>query len=306
MARQLRPLAPGLLYHVIARGNQRRKVFLGEEDFNAYRERLARYRRRYGVVVHAYCLMPNHVHLLVETGSAPLSRFMQGVQQSYTQFFNRAHRKVGHAFQGRYKAIVCERDRYLTALVRYIHLNPVRAGLVKVPSAYRHSGHGAYLAGRGDEVVDPRPVLGVLGGTSAYRRFVADGMGQRHEPDYYQVDEQSFLGSEGFGQKVKTVLGAAWSSPRPRRPSGEGFRRLARAVGMPEEALRGPDRRWAVSEKRSLVAYVLIRRMGYAVKEVSAWLHRDQATISSMLYRFEAGLSEGKMEHREIEKLEKA
>jgi REP element-mobilizing transposase RayT len=108
-------LASGVLYHVIVRGNHRQKTFLNESDYQAYLERLGRYRKRLAVTVYAYCLMPNHVHLLVETGSQPLSRFMQGLQQSYTQYFNRKHHKVGHLFQGRYKAIVCDKDEYLLA-----------------------------------------------------------------------------------------------------------------------------------------------------------------------------------------------
>jgi putative transposase len=104
--------APGLLYHVIVRGNQRRKTFLRDEDYQAYLERLTRYRRRYGYTVHAYCLMPNHVHLLLESSTHPLGKFMQGLQQSYSQYFNLRHHKVGHVFQGRYKAIVCQRDEY--------------------------------------------------------------------------------------------------------------------------------------------------------------------------------------------------
>ena len=99
MARRPRLLAPGVLYHVIVRGNHSQKTFLSEGDYQAYLERLGRYRNRLGVAVYAYCLMPNHVYLLVETGSQPLSRFMQGLQQSYTQYFNRKHRKVGHLFQ---------------------------------------------------------------------------------------------------------------------------------------------------------------------------------------------------------------
>ena len=96
MARRPRIFAPGLLYHVIARGNQRQRTFLTDLDDRAYLVRLATYRKRYGVRLYAYCLMPNHVHLLVQTSEPPLSKFMQGVQQSYTQRFNRVHGKVGH------------------------------------------------------------------------------------------------------------------------------------------------------------------------------------------------------------------
>jgi putative transposase len=108
-------------------------------------ERLGRYRKKYGYAIHAYCLMSNHVHLLVESSEQPLAKFMQGLQQSYSQYFNRKHHKSGHLFEGRYKAIICQKDEYLLELIRYIHLNPVRAGMVQVPERYRHSGHHAYL-----------------------------------------------------------------------------------------------------------------------------------------------------------------
>jgi len=95
MARRPRVFAPGLLYHVIVRGNQRRKTFRFDDDYKAYLDRLEKYRVKCHVRIYAYCLMPNHVHLLVETGSTPLAKFMQGLQQSYTQHFNRSYRKVG-------------------------------------------------------------------------------------------------------------------------------------------------------------------------------------------------------------------
>ena len=155
MARRPRLLAPGILYHVIVRGNQRQKTFLSDGDYQAYLERLGRYRKSLGVTVYAYCLMPNHVHLLVETGAHPLSRFMQGLQQTYTQYFNRKHRKVGHLFQGRYKAIVCDKDEYLLSLVRYIHLNPIRANMVRKLDQYPYSGHRHYLEGRVSEFWSP-------------------------------------------------------------------------------------------------------------------------------------------------------
>src|ERR671918_780972 len=100
MARRPRLFAPGILYHVIVRGNYRQKTFLNARDYQGYLERLGRYRKKFGVTVYAYCLMSNHVHLLVETGFQPLSRFMQGLQQSYTQYFNRKHHKIDDLFQG--------------------------------------------------------------------------------------------------------------------------------------------------------------------------------------------------------------
>jgi hypothetical protein len=118
------------------------------------------------------------VHLLVETGSTPLAKFMQGLQQSYTQYFNRSYGKVGHLFQGRYKAIICDRDRYLLALVRYIHLNGVRAKLATRPERRRYSGHNKYLTDGTAKIVETTAVLKLMGGKKAYERFVLAGMGE--------------------------------------------------------------------------------------------------------------------------------
>lgn len=203
MACRPRLFAAGLLYHMIVRGNQRQATFLTEADYRAYRDRVAKYRQKYGAVIWAYCLMPNHVHVLVETSGPPLAKFMQGVQQSYTQYFNRTHKKMGHVFQGRYTVIVCEKDRYLVALIRYIHLNSVRAKLVQRPEQYAYSGHGAYLAGQATAVLDPTPGLAVFGGRRAYRNFVHEGIDDGHQADYYTVTDQRLLGSDRFVSQMQ-------------------------------------------------------------------------------------------------------
>jgi len=191
MARRPRLFGPGLLYHVIARGNQPQQTFFEEADYDAYLRRLALYRERHGVSLLAYCLMPNHVHLLVRTGDTPLSKFMQGVQQSHTLRFNRVYKKVGHLFQGRYHAIVCDSEPYLLTLVRYIHMNPVRAALTATPEEYPYSGHRTYLAGRRTALIDPTLVLNLVGGTVAYARFVSQGQSEGHRADLYPASRPS-------------------------------------------------------------------------------------------------------------------
>ena len=202
MARRPRVFAPGLLYHVIVRTNQRRKTFRSDDDYKAYLDRLERYRAKCHIRIYAYCLMPNHVHLLVETGSIPLAKFMQGLQQSYTQHFNRSYRKVGHLFQGRYKAIICDRDKYLLALVRYIHLNAVRAKLASRPERYRYSGHNSYLTNGAAKIVEVSPILKLMGGKKVYERFVLEGISENHNEAYYAVEDQRFLGEAGFGEEI--------------------------------------------------------------------------------------------------------
>jgi len=291
MARRPRLLAPGVLYHVIVRGNHGQKTFLNASDYQAYLERLGRYRKQLGVTVDAYCLMPNHVHLLVETGSQPLSRFMQGLQQSYTQYFNRKHRKVGHLFQGRYKAIVCQTDEYLLSLVRYIHLNPIRAKMVRKLEEYPYSGHRNYAEGRASEILEPGRVLDMLGGRAGYRRFVLEGLKDGHREEYYQVEDQRFLGAEEFAQKLKRKVNEE-ETPRLKKPLSVVFRSAARAVGVEAQVLEGADRGWKVSQSRALVGYVLVRRLGYKLKDVAKCLGRDVATVSSLVSRLDVRMGE--------------
>lgn len=303
MARRPRLFAPGLLYHVIVRGNQRRKTFLNDTDYQAYIERLGRYRRKYGHTIHAYCLMPNHVHLLIESGTEPLGKFMQGLQQSYSQYFNLRHHKSGHVFQGRYKAIVCQQDEYLLQLIRYIHLNPVRAGMVKAAEKYSYSGHRAYLEGKGSEIIDPRKVLSMLSGPGRYGAFVGDAVNEGHKEEYYEVSDQRFLGAEGFGEKLQDDHEE--TKPKKRRPLDKVVEELSRPLGVQVSVLKSPDRSWAVSQARAKIAYVLVRRQGYALGEVARYFARDAATIGTLIGRWSARLGENENLRREMEKLAK-
>jgi len=285
MARRPRVVAPGLLYHVIVRGNRQRKTFRGDEDYQAYLDRLEHYRAKFNVRVYAYCLMPNHVHLLVESGSDPLGKFMQGLQQSYTQYFNYRYRKVGHLFQGRYKAIICEKDKYVLALLRYIHLNPVRARLVEQPEGYVYSGHRSYLSDRAARIIERGPILKLLGGKKAYERFVLEGMSEDHNEEYYAVEDQRFLGDEGFGGQIGRKAEGEKEQPKKKKSIEEDFKEIAKRLDTTPELLGGSDRRWEISAKRMKAVISLVREHGHRVSEVAKLLGRDQAHISMMLLR---------------------
>jgi putative transposase len=131
MARPLRIDYADAYYHVTCRGNERREIFRGDQDRRAFLERVQRSLEIYGVRLHCYVLMSNHFHLVVQTPKANLSEFMRHLNVSYTGYYNRRHQRVGHLFQGRFKAVVVEADSYLLELSRYVHLNPVRVGAVK-------------------------------------------------------------------------------------------------------------------------------------------------------------------------------
>lgn len=146
MARPLRLEFAHALYHVTSRGDRREDIYHDDADRQAWLSVLAQVCRRFNWTVHAYCLMSNHYHLLVETPDANLSAGMRQLNGVYTQLTNRAHARVGHVFQGRFKAIVVDKDNYLLELARYVVLNPVRAGMVQDPGQWPWSSYGAMLA----------------------------------------------------------------------------------------------------------------------------------------------------------------
>ena len=203
MSRKPRVQYEDAFYHVIVRGNQQQKVFMEDEDFRQYIDRLKSYQKRYDFTLYAYVLMSNHVHLLLEQKQTPLSRIMQGVQQSYTMYYNAKYGKTGHLFQGRYKAIICDQDSYMLELIRYIHLNPVRAEIVKHPSDYEWSSHPAYLAGKPSDWIQVERPLSFINqdkekAIAHYKAFIADGLKIGHREELYQLREQCYLGDEEF------------------------------------------------------------------------------------------------------------
>ncbi len=153
MPRRARVHCPGGVYHVVVRGVRRERIFFHADEYRAYLRLTGEACGRYGARVLAYVLMPNHVHLLLRVSEVPLGRPMQYLQGNFARWYNRRYGYAGHLFQGRYRAWLCEDERYLWALVRYIHANPVRAGLVQSPGVYRWSSFREYEAGRW-EVVD--------------------------------------------------------------------------------------------------------------------------------------------------------
>jgi len=233
MARKTRIEFEGALYHVITRGNQKRKVFRTDEDFQTYLDILRRYKDRYRFYLYAYVLMSNHVHLLIETASTPLSKTLQGINQTYTMYFNRKYSTVGHLFQGRYKAILCEKDAYLLTLAKYIHLNPVRATLTPSPDDYFWSSHAVYArkTAKGD-IVDVGLVLPMFSereesARKLYRSFMGDEV-RITKHDVYMTIDQRLLGSRCFVDEVIEKQNVPLE--RKRRKEGLSLLEISRGI----------------------------------------------------------------------------
>jgi putative transposase len=201
MSRPLRLEFAGALYHITSRGNGRNLIYLQDDDFELFLQILADVCERYNWVVHAYCLMSNHYHLLVETPDANLSQGMRQLNGVFTQSMNRKHHRVGHLFQGRYKAILVDKDAYLLELCRYIVLNPVRANMVSTPDEWPWSSWHCMLGNVESPVWLSTDTLLVQFANNrqdaiqCYIEFVKSGVGKTV---WDALQHQIFLGDEAF------------------------------------------------------------------------------------------------------------
>jgi REP element-mobilizing transposase RayT len=278
MARPLRIEYPGALYHVTSRGNAKQAIYLSDSDYEDFLDVLCGVVRRYNWLIHAYCLMGNHYHLMVETPDGNLSAGMRQLNGVYTQKFNWKHQRVGHIFQGRFKAIIVDKESYLAELARYIALNPVRAGITKKPEQWRWSSH-LQTAGfeAGLECLTTEWLLGLFGrnkksAQEKYMEFVKAG-----EPGakiWDNVAGQILLGSEGFVEKMRKMLAEKENLseiPRAQRLSGRP------AI---EQIFQRADHRLQA-------AYEAHVKYGYRLKEIGDYLGAHYATVSKMVKKIE-------------------
>jgi REP element-mobilizing transposase RayT len=212
MARQLRVEFEGAFYHITSRGNLGENIFIKEGDKQKFLEILKRTKNRYGYFLHAYALMDNHYHLLIETPRANISQIMQNINTSHTVYINKKYQRRGHLFQGRFKGIIVDKDAYLVTLSRYIHLNPVRANLVDRPENGRWTSYWSYVNGKGsDELVSSEDTLrcfSVRKGDAGrkYKMFVESGISRVSNP-FEDLESGLVLGRDAFIEKIMNLLG---------------------------------------------------------------------------------------------------
>jgi len=283
MSRPLRIEYPGAVYHVTSRGNEKKPVFKDDTDRENFLRAIQHVNKRYNWICHAYCLMTNHYHLLIETPDGNLSIGMRQLNGVYTQLFNKWHGRSGHLFQGRFKAILIQKDSHLLEVCRYVVLNPVRAKMIEKPEDYTWS---SYLTTAGK--AKPHPCLTtdwVLGqfnmkqgkAEQEYRQFVHWGIGQK--TIWTEVRGQSLLGEDTFMDKLSNRLKKHKDIPEIPRSQRYATRPLL-TVLLPEGIVKDQKR---LGRRLSEA----VERHGYRQSELALHIGVHYSTISRWLREYE-------------------
>lgn len=325
MPRQARIDTPGALHHIICRGIERKKIFRDDRDRDNFLDRLGPILLDTATACFAWALIPNHFHLLLRTGTTPIATVMRRLLTGYAVSFNKRHRRHGQLFQNRYKSILCEEDPYLLELVRYIHLNPLRAGLVgnvALLSVYPYSGHGVLMGKNKNDWQDAAYILSHFGkqlslARRKYGEFVQDGilLGKRPELtggglirsmggwqavkslSARRKGDERILGSGDFVEKILQDAVQQLDRREQLQAAGYDLDTLAGEVATlfnihPSEIFTA-GKYPLIVQARSLLCYWAVRELGMTATLVAKKLHLSQPTVSIAVKRGKKIAQEG-------------
>jgi len=291
MARNPRVNHPGALYHAILRGNSGQTIFFDDNDRTRFYLLIQEGVERFGHRIHAFCLMTNHVHLAIQIADISLSRILQNLSFRYTRWVNWRQGKTGHLFQGRYKAVLIDADTYLQELTRYIHLNPVRAGMVRETEKYPWSSYRAYL---GLETIPWLTTDWVLSQFSkrlsvarrAYMRFIQEGKGGGHQEEYHRGSDTDsrILGDDTF---IGRVLDVKQMKQRQKVSLDKIMVKVCRYFSLKEKDLGGVGKDRRLSEVRGIAAWLVLELGACTLGELGKRTGRDVSTLSSAARRLQ-------------------
>lgn len=336
MPRKARIDSPGALHHIICRGIERKRIFKDNRDRDNFVTRLGELVVQTSTQCYAWALIPNHFHLPVKSGSTPISTFMRRLLTGYAVSFNRRHQRHGHLFQNRYKSILCQEDAYLMELVRYIHLNPLRTGIVsdiKKLSRYRYSGHAPLIGNRSNDWQGTDYVLGHFGKRIAesrrkYARFIEDGIAQGKREDLagglirsaggwkavadlprmetqHRSDER-IMGDSNFVESALKQAEEHLERKHQYRREGVNFEHILQSVaqiyGLHPEDLRGNSKQPLRVQARSVLCYWAVRELECNVSSVATKLGLTQPAVSRAVYRGEQLIRESNLSFEMIRK----
>lgn len=321
MPRQARLDAPGALHHIMVRGINRAAIFADDRDRALFLERLGQYVAEGKCSIYAWVLMDNHVHLLFKSGSYGISVVMRKLLTWYAQHFNRRHNRTGHLFQNRYKSVLCDEENYLLALIRYIHLNPVRAEIVKTMEeldCYPWSGHSGIVGKTKHPWMDTDAVLSQFGdgrrrAIAAYRRFVMEELGTGRRPELTggglirshgwsrvlalrrsgqeEESDERVLGRGDFVHAILREVEERQLRQTRLRRSGKSIadiiREECRNRGVNEQELVRGSRRRKVSLTRALIALRCKEEIGCSGAEIARHLGVNTTSINRAVARVE-------------------
>ena len=317
MARPQRIAYEDAYYHVMNRGRGRHLIFPAEPYFQAFVHTLAEAHDRFRVIIHAYCLLPNHYHLLVQTPHANLSRVMRHINGVYTQRHNTLNKTDGPLFRGRFKAILVEADAYLLQLSRYIHRNPIemKRPLVEELSQYRWSSYPSYIGlAKAPWWIDRELTYGLLGTTqryAGYKRYVEAGVDEETEQLYSRERSPAVIGSAAFRtwlyeakapkceNTTKTVAYLA-----PAQTIDALVKRIAVHYGEPVEALRMVKRGRRGKESRKVAMYLCQQLLDSKLEEIGRYFGlRGKGGVSFALHQIKAAMGQDEQLRRRVEAL---
>ena len=311
MPRKARIDAPNALHHIIVRGIEKNPIFKDNQDYANFLTRLGAVLTETSTVCYAWALMRNHIHLLLRTGNKPISTVMRRLLTGYAQQFNRRHNRHGYLFQNRYKSFLCETDPYLLELIRYIHLNPIRAGVVQnmeTLDTYRRTGHAVLMGNINHEWQDTEYVLSLFGRkVSRYRLFVQKGISQGKRPELtggglirsaggwktlHQskdriISDERILGSSEF---VASVLKHARENYEKRMRSkqislSELIKVAAEYCNVDESLIKSPVKQRKVVQSRAIIIHIAVDRLWIAQAELARYLNMTPSAVSKLVVR---------------------
>ncbi|MEA3222339.1 MAG: transposase [Thermodesulfobacteriota bacterium] len=315
MSRPLRIEYAGALYHIIARGNEGRPIYKQEGDYQKFLDTLSELPGRYHAIIHGYVLMGNHYHLLIETPKGNITRVMHFLNATYTGYFNKKYKRVGHLFQGRYKGILIEKESYSVSVSRYIHLNPKRAGLVKRPEEYRWSSYPDYIGkGKKKTWLTCEWILGRYSRDKAkarrrYKAFVEEEFALKETP-FDALKKGLILGSDNFidETKKKTGLKKHREIPESSRLTKsityeDIITAVAKRFGVSEQEIREPGRRDNLT--RRICLYLLRRHTDLTNAEIGGYFGIGYTAVSQARLRVAREMAENSGLKKTIANIEK-
>jgi REP-associated tyrosine transposase len=320
LPRQARLDAPGTLHHVIIRGIEKRHIVDDNKDQVNFISRMGEIAKDTGTTIYAWALVTNHAHILLRSSNCGLPRYMRRLLTGYAISYNKRHRRHGHLFQNRYKSIVCEEETYFLELVRYIHLNPLRAGLVATMTEldrYKWCGHGVLMKRYVNEWQDRDYVLARFGKTektarSGYRKYISEGVGHGRRPElvggglirslggWFEVKALRRLGMReladdrilGSGDFVERIIKESDGYVRRQFPGLEREKEIEEVISkfcdnrkINIKELRSGSRRHQITQARKRLMQILVEEEGVPISETARRLGVSTSAVSKSLMR---------------------